>query len=100
MFERDCLGRFTPCKDVGEPQLIEAIAVTHVEFIMIHPFRDGNGRLGRLLADVMAIQASHSPLDYRPWDAADRNMYFSAIQLGMGRDYELMKVLVEQALAI
>lgn len=41
---------------MSEEQIIEAIAVTHVELILIHPFREGNGRLSRLLADVMAVQ--------------------------------------------
>lgn len=41
---------------MSEEQLIEAIAITHVELILIHPFREGNGRLSRLLADVMAVQ--------------------------------------------
>lgn len=36
---------------MSEEQLIEAIAVTHVELILILPFREGNGRLSRLLAE-------------------------------------------------
>jgi cell filamentation protein len=98
-FERDCLSRFTPCGHMDESMLIEAIAITHVEFILMHPFREGNGRLGRLLADVMTLQARRSPLDYRVWDD-NREAYFSAIQVGMGCDYEPMKRMVGQALAI
>lgn len=97
-FSRDCLSRFTPCGHMDESMLIEAIAITHVEFILVHPFREGNGRLGRLLADVMTMQARRNPLDYRVWDD-NREAYFSAIQVGMGRDYEPMKRLVGQALA-
>jgi len=39
-----------------------------VEFILIHPFREGNGRLSRLLADVMAVQSGRGPLDYSGWN--------------------------------
>ena len=63
-FERTCLARWTPCFGMHEDTLVEAISMTHVEFILIHPFREGNGRLSRLLADVMAVQAGHEPLDY------------------------------------
>jgi cell filamentation protein len=98
VFERDCLERFTPCHDIGDAALVEAIAMTHVEFILIHPFREGNGRLSRLLADVMAVQAGHEPLDYSAWDA-DKGAYFSAIHAGMAGDYLPMQQLIEAALA-
>lgn len=98
VFERDCLVRYTPCHDLGEPALTEAVAVTHVEFILIHPFREGNGRLSRLLADVMMVQAGHEPLDYSAWDA-DKPAYFGAIHAGMAGDYAPMRRLVETALA-
>jgi cell filamentation protein len=66
--------------------------------ILIHPFREGNGRLSRLLADVMAVQAGREPLDYSHWDA-NKVAYFAAIQRGMSRDYVPMGELVSVALA-
>jgi cell filamentation protein len=96
-FERDCLHRHTPCEGMDDAALAEAIAICHVELILIHPFREGNGRLSRLLADVMAVQAGHGPLDYSPWDK-DKAGYFSAIQRGMGMKYAPMQKLVSLAL--
>ncbi len=96
-FEQDYLKKFTPCSDFDEEALIEAIAVTHVEFILVHPFRDGNGRLSRLLADVMAVQAGYEPLDYSAWDAKKAD-YILAIQHGLNCNYEPMKYWVRQAL--
>jgi cell filamentation protein len=96
-FERDCLGRFTPCDGLSSEALVEALAVTHVEIVLIHPFREGNGRLSRLLADVMAVQAGHEPLDYSAWDA-DKEAYFSAIRAGQANDYAPMRRLVGIAL--
>lgn len=52
--ERGVLARFTPCQ---EPEAAEALAAVHAELILIHPFRDGNGRLARLLALLMGLQA-------------------------------------------
>lgn len=46
-----------PCHHLDGDALIKAIAVTHVEFILIYPFREGNGRQSQLLDDVMAVQA-------------------------------------------
>lgn len=98
MFERDCLARFTPCHDLDDATIAEAIAATHVEFILIHPFREGNGRLSRLLSDVMAVQAGHESMDYSTWDA-DKPAYFGAIHAGLGGDYAPMQRLVEQSLS-
>ncbi len=96
-FERSCLARWTPCHDMGADALVEAIAITHVEFILIHPFREGNGRLSRLLADVMAVQSGRDPLDYSTWNA-DKAGYIQAIHQGLRMEYAPMKRLVAQAL--
>ena len=96
-FERTCLARWTPCRGMGTDALVEAIAITHVEFILIHPFREGNGRLSRLLADVMAVQSGREPLDYSAWNA-DKPAYIQAIHQGVQMEYAPMKRLVAQAL--
>lgn len=95
--ETDCLAPFTPCHGLEDEALARAIAVTHVELILIHPFREGNGRLARLLADVMAVQAGRDPLDYSVWNA-EKPRYVSAIQQGLAQNYEPMIVLVTHAL--
>ena len=59
-------------------------------------FREGNGRLSRLLASVMALQAGWPLPDYALWDNC-RNDYFAAVQAGMS-DYGPMKDLVRRAL--
>jgi cell filamentation protein len=97
-FENNCLSRWTPCEGLALDDLSEAIAVTHVEFILIHPFREGNGRLSRLLADVMAVQAGHEPLDYSAWELR-KDDYISAIHAGLARNYSPMCELVREALA-
>jgi len=96
-FEQQYLHRYTPCKGMDDAALVEAIAICHVELILIHPFREGNGRLSRLLADVMAVQAGRGSLNYDRWDT-DKTTYFAAIQQGMSRNYAPMRHLVSGAL--
>jgi cell filamentation protein len=96
-FEMNCLARWTPCEGLALNDLVNAIAVTHVEFILIHPFREGNGRLSRLLADVMAVQAGYEPLDYSAWELR-KNDYIIAIHAGLAANYAPMCALVREAL--
>lgn len=97
MFDSQFLSRHTPCGGMSRERLVEAIAVIHVEFILMHPFREGNGRISRLLADVMAVQAGRELLDYSSWEK-NKAAYVAAIQQGMDCDYEPMKYWVSVAL--
>jgi len=96
-FQSNCLDRYTPCTNMDETLLTEAIAITHIELILIHPFREGNGRLARLLSDVMAVQAGFEPLDYGSWEN-NRSQYIAAIHHGMLMDYRPMQDWGRQAL--
>lgn len=98
-FEQNCLQRWTPCHGLDSEGLVEAIAVTHVELILIHPFREGNGRLSRLLADVMAVQAGHDPLDYSAWET-NKDAYIGAIHQGVLMNFEPMKHWVRVAMGL
>src|SRR4030065_919585 len=61
--EQGVLARFTPRQ---EPEVAEALAAVHAELILLHPFRDGNGRLARLLALLLGLQAGLAPLGFSP----------------------------------
>ncbi len=93
--DKEVLSVHTPCAGMSEDQLTEAIAVVHVELILIHPFREGNGRLSRLVANVMALQAGWRQLDYTSWDE-NKADYFAAIRAGLS-DYGPMRRLVRRA---
>jgi cell filamentation protein len=58
---------------------------------LIHPFREGNGRVARLLAILMALQAELPPLDFGSIKGRKRKEYFGAVQAGLDRDYTLME---------
>ncbi len=88
--ERGVLKEFTPCNFKTLEEVARAIATVHVELVLIHPFREGNGRAARLLADLMAMQANYPPLDYGGIRGKKRQEYFHAVQEGLNRNYEPM----------
>jgi Fic family protein len=64
----DCmtaLERFLHAEDDGLPVLVRA-GLSHVQFETIHPFLDGNGRVGRLLITLLLCHAGvlQDPLLY------------------------------------
>ena len=64
----DCMAaleRFLHATDDGLPALVRA-GLAHVQFETIHPFLDGNGRLGRLLITLLLCHAGilREPLLY------------------------------------
>ncbi len=96
-FDKNYLATYTPCHGMDIAHLAEAIAVVHVELILIHPFREGNGRLARLLADVMAVQGGYKPLNYQSWEH-NKARYIAAIHAGMVMNYNPMAQWVIKAL--
>lgn len=74
-----------------------------MELVLIHPFRDGNGRIARALSILMALQAGLPLLDFSPIAGKRRTEYFAAIQAGMDRNYgpmaRIFEELIERSLA-
>ena len=67
---------------------VVAAAMAHYHFETLHPFNDGNGRIGRLLI-VLQLYAAHAlsepTLTVSPWFEARRKEYYDAL-LGVSTD--------------
>lgn len=102
-YERDQLTKYTPCRGMDRSEVVKAMAEVHVEFELIHPFREGNGRAGRILTTLLALQAGLPLLNYDLLVAERKEEYFLAIQEGMSRNYgpmeELLEKIIESSLA-
>ncbi len=90
-FESAQLSKYTPCLFKDHADISMALAEVHVELMLIHPFREGNGRLGRLLATLMALQAGLPPLDFSEMAGHMKEDYFAAVRAGLEQNYEPMK---------
>lgn len=95
-FEKAQLAKYTPCIFNTREEIVQAIAETHTEMVLIHPFRDGNGRIARLLSTLMALQAGLPLLDFSLISEQRKNDYFTAVQQGLDRNYQLMEELFSE----
>jgi cell filamentation protein len=86
-FERGPLREFTPCRAMDVEGQARALAVVHAELVLIHPFREGNGRCARLVAMLMGLQAGLPVLDFAGVRAQEKQRYIAGVQAGLDRNY-------------
>lgn len=89
IFERDILLKL-PSKYDNKEALIKDIAIIHGELLFIHPFREGNGRTARLLANLMARKSGYNSLHFEKVKEKEFDFYVSAVQKSAKGDYEEM----------
>ncbi len=65
--------------------LVTRMAISHAHFEAIHPFRDGNGRVGRLLLPLMMAAAGQPPLYLSPYIEAHKDDYYAALKAAQQR---------------
>lgn len=97
--ERNALHQFSPRAGMDDAWLALALATVHAELILIHPFREGKGRLARLLALLMALQAGLPPLDFTPMAGRGKHAYIVAIHAAMNRDYDPLRRIFDKIIA-
>lgn len=83
---RDTLA-YLRCDDHQDmtQSLVTRMAVGHAHFEAVHPYRDGNGRVGRLLLPLMMAAEGQVPLYLSPHIAAHRAAYMAALQAAQQR---------------
>jgi len=83
-------------KTSGTESVISRIALFHLGFEQIHPFMDGNGRIGRVLNNYLLIKAGHVPMNIK---FIDRAQYYEAFKnFNEKGDIKIMEQIVGQAL--
>ncbi len=97
LFEQEQLKKYTPCLFDDNEKVVQAVAEVHTELVLIHPFREGNGRVARILVTLMALQAGLPLLDFSIMNK-QKERYFRAVQAGLERNYKPMERLFSEVI--
>lgn len=65
--------------------IVTRMAIAHAHFEAIHPFRDGNGRVGRALLPLMMAADGKPPLYLSPYIDAHKDDYYDALKAAQQR---------------
>ena len=93
-FEKEILLNL-PAKYESDKALIKDIAKVHGEFLFIHPFREGNGRTSRVLANLMARKQGIKGLNFEKITENVFPEYVIAVQSVADRNYEPMEKIIK-----
>ncbi len=88
--EDEFFRKLTPCLPAPLDVVAEKVASVHAEFLLVHPFREGNGRLARWLADLMFLQAGYPMPLYNfagKGSVRRKKSYLDAVITGYTQDY-------------
>jgi len=96
-FEQSVLRSRTAGSCRTDEEFCQAAAEIQGEFLVIHPFREGNARTVKLLTDLLAAQTGRPLLAYDQSEAG-RERYILGASQAFRRDYSLLEEIIRQAL--
>ncbi|MEK7517541.1 MAG: Fic family protein [Patescibacteria group bacterium] len=93
--------RHLPTSEKEEAFLVEIISLLawfQHRFVWIHPFKDYNGRVARLLTNLLAINIGLPILTIKAETGSDRERYIKALKAADSKEYFKLEKLIANAL--
>lgn len=100
------------CKDLSErlkhlptldkanflEELVHFLAWAHHRFLWIHPFKDYNGRIGRLLINIVLLNLDLPPIELKVETKTGRKKYIQALENADNGDLSKLEKLIRNAI--
>jgi Fic family protein len=84
-----CLAETTYMRCEGMQAMVQSLivrmSIAHSHFEAVHPFRDGNGRVGRLLLPLMMAAEGLTPVYLSPYIEAHKQAYYNSLKAAQQR---------------
>lgn len=100
-FESGLLAQLTPFRQSSMDESCRHLARVHADFLLFHPFREGNGRMARWLTDLMCLQAGPPQTDYGftgPVSKRNQDTYLKGVIEGYDQNYRALTEVFREAL--
>lgn len=78
----------------SKDDLVKDIAKVHAELLFIHPFREGNGRAARILANLMSRKQGYDALKFELVTEKEFGNYVLAVQSSADKNYVKMEKII------
>ncbi len=98
-FEQNVLAKYPPRMLRDDNAFCTAVGEIQGEFLVIHPFREGNARTIKLLCDLLAVQSGRPLLIYDQSEEG-KDAYITATQAAFKRQYAPITSIIQQALSL
>lgn len=79
-------------------ELISLLAFAHHRFLWIHPFQDYNGRIGRLLINIILLNLDLPPIELKIETKNGRKRYIEALKFADNNDYSKLEKIIKIAI--
>ncbi|MBI2426841.1 MAG: Fic family protein [Candidatus Kerfeldbacteria bacterium] len=79
-------------------ELISLLAWAHHKFLWIHPFQDYNGRMSRLLNNIILLNLDLPPIELKVETTVGRKIYIHALQAADHLDYIELENIIKSAI--
>lgn len=96
-FEREVLAKWPVSKLNDDEPFCRAVGEIQGEFLVIHPFREGNARTIKVMTDLLASQTGRPLLVYDQTESG-RDEYIAAAKAAFKREYAPMADIIRRAL--
>lgn len=96
-YEQNVLGKYPVDKLVSDDDFCAAVGEIQGEFLVVHPFREGNARTIKLVADLLAMQTGRPMLAY-DLSEEGQSQYIDAAKAAFRQEYAPMTKIIRRAM--